>query len=59
MNSVLGECERTASTYWGSFMSTKAWSGVAVGWHLTTQTSRLVASKVSIAGGGDVRFQKV
>ena len=54
-----GPGARAASTYWGSFSRTRAWSGVAVGSRLTAQTSRLVASKVSMAGGGEVRFQNV
>ncbi len=48
-----------ALTYWGSLSNTSAWSGVAVVCRLTAQTSRVVASKVSMAGGGEVRFQKV
>src|SRR5262249_29197599 len=50
---------RLASTYVGSFIKTRAWSGVLVRPRRTVQVSRSGASKVSICGGGEVRFQNV
>ena len=50
---------RAASTNCGSFISTRAWSGVSVRSRRTVHASREGASKAVICGGGDVRFQKV
>ena len=49
--------KREASTNCGSFMVTKAWSGVFILGRLTVQTSRVGASKSTMLGGGALRFQ--
>jgi hypothetical protein len=50
---------RAASRYVGSLSNTKACKGVFVRERLATHTSLLGASKVTIDGGGQVRFQNV
>ena len=43
----------------GSFIMSRAWSGVFVRSRRTWQASREGASNVVICGGGEVRFQNV
>ena len=50
---------RAASTNCGSFSNTSACSGVDVVSRFAVHTSRDIASKASIDGGGDVRRQNV
>jgi photosystem II stability/assembly factor-like uncharacterized protein len=50
---------RAASTYWGSFQSSNAWSGVLVLSRRVMHDSRDGPSKVLICGGGAVRLMNV
>ncbi len=50
---------RAASTNWGSFRVTSAWSGVLVRSRRTVQVSRVGALRMSSEAGGALRFQKV
>ena len=50
---------RDASTNWTSFKVTRACSGVFVRSRSTAHSSRVGALKISMAGGGAARFQKV
>ena len=50
---------REASIICGSFIRSRAWSGVLVRSRRTVHASRDGASKVVICGGAEVRFQKM
>ncbi len=54
----LGQCTSRFDVL-GVVQQTRACKGVDVVCRLTAQTSRFAASRVNIAGGGDVRFQYV
>ena len=57
--SVRSASTREASRNCGSLSMRSACSGVAVSLRRARQTSRFAASRISIAGGGEVRFQYV